>query len=149
MNGPFYPRCGPSLTHIHRCGTVAGKESESSVASGTRIRNTRGFFVPAFLRREGGSDTRPRKGKAAHRLATAFYLPAPLRAASESVTARLKPQLGDVLMHAPIPFLSTTNPFEYSFWMANPGLPPRTCAVFYGSKILVRQLLFLMHLKRE
>ncbi|MDC6407187.1 Bro-N domain-containing protein [Xylella fastidiosa subsp. multiplex] len=105
MNGPFYPRCGPSLTHIHRCGTVAGKESESSVASGTRIRNTRGFFVPVrFYVGRAAAIQDPVRGKAAHRLATAFYLPAPLRAASESVTARLKPQLGDVLMHAPIPF---------------------------------------------
>ncbi|WP_235048572.1 hypothetical protein [Xylella fastidiosa] len=36
-----------SLTHIHRCGTVAGKEPKNSGNSGTRIRNPCGFFTPA------------------------------------------------------------------------------------------------------
>ncbi|HHW4674221.1 MAG TPA: hypothetical protein ACQGQW_03365, partial [Xylella fastidiosa subsp. pauca] len=36
-----------SLTHIHRCGTVAGKERNNSGHSGTRTRNPCGFFTPA------------------------------------------------------------------------------------------------------
>ncbi|WP_277710668.1 BRO-N domain-containing protein, partial [Xylella fastidiosa] len=36
-----------SLTHIHRCGTVFGKECKNSVHSGTRIRKPCGFFTPA------------------------------------------------------------------------------------------------------
>ncbi len=47
MNGPFYPRCGPSLTTVRRCGTVAGKEPKNSELGGTRTRNPCGFFTPA------------------------------------------------------------------------------------------------------
>ncbi|HHW4677300.1 phage antirepressor protein [Xylella fastidiosa] len=53
-----------SLTHIHRCGTVASKEPRNSIAaSGYRIRQSRGFFVP--VRFHGGrvTDKKPRKGE--------------------------------------------------------------------------------------
>ncbi|HHW4669517.1 MAG TPA: hypothetical protein ACQGQJ_07995 [Xylella fastidiosa subsp. multiplex] len=55
MNGTFDDRvlgnldarCGPSLTTVRRCGTVAGKEPKNSGSSGNRTRNPCGFFTPA------------------------------------------------------------------------------------------------------
>ncbi len=37
-----------SLTHIHRCGTVVGKELRNSEPSGTRIRKSCGFCARTF-----------------------------------------------------------------------------------------------------
>ncbi|WP_230949986.1 hypothetical protein [Xylella fastidiosa] len=53
-----------SLTHIRRCGTVAGKELKNSenVAISALV-SSRIFYARSFLRREGGSDTTPCKGE--------------------------------------------------------------------------------------
>ncbi|MDC6416715.1 hypothetical protein LOK85_12620 [Xylella fastidiosa subsp. multiplex] len=66
-----------SLTTVRRCGTVVGKEPRNSIAaSGYRIRQSRGFFVP--VRFHGGrvTDTRPRKGKKSACLVAGFEPPA-------------------------------------------------------------------------
>ncbi|WP_369210809.1 hypothetical protein [Xylella fastidiosa] len=44
--GNLDSRYGLSLTHIRRCGTVAGKEIKNSGNSGHRTRNSCGFFTP-------------------------------------------------------------------------------------------------------
>ncbi|HHW4669514.1 MAG TPA: BRO-N domain-containing protein [Xylella fastidiosa subsp. multiplex] len=45
--GSYVSNDSVSLTQIHRCGTVAGKEIKNSGSSGTRTRNPCGFFTPA------------------------------------------------------------------------------------------------------
>ncbi len=75
-----------SLTHIHRCGTVFGKECKNSVHSGTRIRKPCGFYARTFLRREGGSDTRPARGKLPAVYVRFLTLPTPTGAARKNVS---------------------------------------------------------------
>ncbi|WCF27867.1 hypothetical protein [Xylella fastidiosa] len=85
------------MTPLHRCGTVAGKELKNSVASGTRIRKSCGFFVPARFMSGGRQPYKTPWGKTARRLATVLNLPTPTGAARKNVSLWLKPQLGDVL----------------------------------------------------
>ncbi len=67
MNGPFYPRCGPSLTTVRRCGTVAGKEPKNSELGGTRTRNPCGFLRLHVFTSGGRQLYNTRKGKTARR----------------------------------------------------------------------------------
>ncbi|WP_267885716.1 BRO-N domain-containing protein, partial [Xylella fastidiosa] len=93
-----------SLTHIRRCGTVAGKERNNSVDSGIRTRNPCGFFTPARFYVGRAAAIQDPLGKAARRLSTVVNLPTPTGAARNNVSLWFKPQTGDTLMHAPIPF---------------------------------------------
>ncbi|MDG5822488.1 hypothetical protein [Xylella fastidiosa] len=86
-----------SLTHIHRCGTVAGKEIKNSEHSGTRIRRSCGFFVPARFTSGGRQRYNTRKGKAARRLCSVFDLPTPTGAARKNVSPWSSHNTGDVL----------------------------------------------------
>ncbi|HHW4676323.1 MAG TPA: BRO-N domain-containing protein, partial [Xylella fastidiosa subsp. fastidiosa] len=86
-----------SLTTAHRCGTVAGKELKNSEPSGTRIRKSCGFFVPARFTSGGRQPYNTRKGKAARRLGSVLNLPTPTGAARKNVSLCSSHSLGDVL----------------------------------------------------
>ncbi|NMR01613.1 hypothetical protein HJ420_10500 [Xylella fastidiosa] len=86
-----------SLTHIHRCGTVVGKELRNSEPSGTRIRKSCGFFVPARFTSGGRQPYNTRKGKTARRLGSVSNLPTPTGAARRNVSLWSSHSLGDVL----------------------------------------------------
>ncbi|MFG5203005.1 hypothetical protein WBG25_07500 [Xylella fastidiosa subsp. multiplex] len=76
-----------SLTTVRRCGTVAAKEPKNSELGGTRTRNPCGFFYACtFLRREGGSDTTPARGKLPAVRVRFLSLPTPTGAAPKNVS---------------------------------------------------------------
>ncbi|WCF27745.1 hypothetical protein [Xylella fastidiosa] len=85
------------LTPLHRCGTVFGKELRNSESSGTRIRKSCGFFVPARFTSGGRQRYNTRKGKAARRLGSVSNLPTPTGAARRNVSLCSSHSLGDVL----------------------------------------------------
>ncbi|TNW23580.1 hypothetical protein EIP73_03575 [Xylella fastidiosa subsp. pauca] len=86
-----------SLTTAHRCGTVASKELRNSEHSGTRIRKSCGFFVPARFTSGGRQPYNTRKGKAARRLCSVSNLPTPTGAARRNVSLWSSHNTGDVL----------------------------------------------------
>ncbi|MDC7971291.1 hypothetical protein, partial [Xylella fastidiosa] len=105
--GNLDSRCGPSLTTVRRCGTVAGKEPRNSIASsGYRIRQSRGFFVP--VRFHGGrvTDKKPRKGEEVRLSGCRFRASRLLRVRRLETSPRGHlDQPGDVLMaQSIIPF---------------------------------------------
>ncbi|QPB72706.1 hypothetical protein XFHB_13475 [Xylella fastidiosa] len=86
-----------SLTHIHRCGNVAGKELKNSEIGGTRIRKSCGFFTPARFTSGGRQPYNTRKGKAARRPISVLNLPTPTGAARKNVSLWSSHKSGDVL----------------------------------------------------
>ncbi|HHW4673868.1 hypothetical protein [Xylella fastidiosa] len=95
--GNLDSRYGLSLTHIHRCGTVAAKELRNSGHSGTRIRNPCGFFTPARFYVGRAAAIQDPLGKAARRLCPVSNLPTPTGAALRNVSPWSSHDIGDVL----------------------------------------------------
>ncbi|WP_272898738.1 BRO-N domain-containing protein, partial [Xylella fastidiosa] len=143
MNGTFDDRvlgnldarCGPSLTTVRRCGTVAGKECSSSEHSGNRTRQSRGFFVPGSMTMAGrATDKKPRKGEEVHRLCTATNLLATRRGRAVATSPRFFTSHRSRHMSVPsvIPFSFENHPVRVLIINGEPWFVAKDlCAVLH------------------
>ncbi|EWG13784.1 prophage antirepressor [Xylella fastidiosa Mul-MD] len=87
-----------SLTHIHRCGTVFGKELQNSCSGGIRTRQLADFLYPYVFMSGGQQRYKTRKGKAVRRnYCAVLNLPTPTGVARQNVSRSLISAVGDVL----------------------------------------------------
>ncbi|MDD0910351.1 hypothetical protein LOD75_10545 [Xylella fastidiosa subsp. multiplex] len=86
-----------SLTTVRRCGTVAAKERNNSENTAiSALVSSRIFCARTFLRREGGSHTRPFGESCPPVCVPVVNLPTPTGAARNNVSPWLSHNTGDV-----------------------------------------------------